>query len=176
MMFLCGCAHSNGDLDLAMALRAKLQNGSGCSFTSQIIADYQDEMHSFALACQMDASGRLEFCVLEPDSINGITGNISAEKASLTFDDTVLAFAPLADGQIAPVIAPWLLMHSLKSGYLSATSNRADGYTLYIDDVYFRETVHVQLFVDGNNCPAGGEIYWQGRRILSLQIQNFAYV
>ena len=159
-----------------MELRTRLQQGNGCAFTAQVTADYQDEIHNFTLECQTDSAGRMQFCVSAPDTIAGITGYISAENATLTFDDTVLLFSPLADGQIAPVVAPWLVLHSLKSGYLSATSDTENGYILHVDDVYFRQSVRVMIEVDSNDCPTGAEIYWQGRQILSLRIQNFAYV
>ena len=176
ILLLSGCVHTQENMDLAMELRSHLQQGDGCSFTAQVTADYQDEIHKFSLVCQEDSTGKMQFSVMQPDSIKGITGYISADNAALTFDDTVLAFSPLADGQIAPVVAPWLVLHSLKSGYLSATSDGEDGYIIYIDDAYFRQTVRVIINIDSNNCPAGAEIYWQGRQILSLQIQNFAYV
>ena len=176
MCIFTGCGISQNDLDLAMTLRSQLQQADGCSFVAQITADYQDEIQSFSLQCRSDRLGKVEFCVLAPDLIEGITGYISADDAALTFEDTVLVFSPLADGQIAPVVAPWLVLRSLKSGYLSATSADNDGYRIHIDDVYFGESVRIQVQISSNNLPVAAEIYWQGRRILSIQIQNFAYV
>lgn len=175
-IFISGCAMQSNTMDNALTARTQLQKSNGCTFKARITADYGEEIHQFTMACQWDTSGKMEFEILQPDSICGITGHLSASDALLTFDDTVLAFSPLADGQIAPVVSPWLVLHSLSGGYLSATSDTADGYLLYIDDVYMGETLQVQISMDAENLPVAAEIYWQSRRILTVHLDGFSYM
>ena len=96
LLFLGGCSGKQEELERAMTLRAKLL-ASECSFDAKITADYGDKLYVFAMTCQGDSRGNLTFTVTEPESIAGITGNISSGEGKLTFDDTVLQFPLLAD-------------------------------------------------------------------------------
>ena len=174
VMLLAGCSGENSQLNRALAFRDKLLKSQGCSFDTEITADYSDSIYSFKMHCQVDASGNLSFEVTEPASISGITGIISEDKGQITFDDQALAFAMLADGQITPVSAPWVLIHTLRSGYINACTDWQDGLQLRIDDSYQEDPLALDIRTDGQDRPVWAEILWQGRRVLSLRIDNFA--
>jgi len=162
-------------MDRAMALRSKLLL-QGAEFDAQITADYGDKMYTFSVSCIVDPQGKLYFTVNEPQSIAGIEGTLSSEGGKLTFLDQALAFPELADGQITPVCAPWVLMNTLRSGYLTSCAKEGEGLRLSIDDSYKDDALHLDIWLDGQDAPVRGEILWQGRRILSMEVKNFRFV
>ena len=97
LFMLTGCASDPKELDAGMQLRSELLKASSCSFTAQITASYDDRICRFSVDCQSDPDGDISYQVLEPDSISGITGNLSGEGGQITFDDVALTF-PLMGG------------------------------------------------------------------------------
>ncbi len=158
-----------------MTMRQQLQS-SGCSFDCTVTADYGEVIHRFSMRCSVDQKGTLIFAVLSPESISGITGQISQSKGKLTFDDKALAFDLLADGQLSPVSAPWVLIHTLRGGYLSSCAEIEGGMILSIDDSYDKDPLRLDIRMDEEGKPKTAEILWQGRRILSMEVENFEFV
>ncbi len=174
-VLLTGCAASDKALSRAMTMRQQLQN-SGCSFDCTVTADYGSVIHSFTMRCAADQQGTLTFEVQSPESISGITGTIEKNKGKLTFDDKALAFDLLADGQLSPVSAPWVLIHTLRGGYLASCAEIEDGLLLSIDDSYEEDPLRLDIRMDEDGKPKTAEILWQGRRILSMEVENFEFV
>ena len=177
-IFLCivclmtGCGSSNEPLEQAIELRNGILNGGGCRFRTTVTADYGEKIYVFTMDCTTDKDGNLTFTVVQPDTISGITGKISATGGALTFDDKVLAFPTIADGQVSPVTAPWLLVHTLRSGYLKGCAVTESGYEISIDDSYAEESLQLLLDIE-QQAPVSAEIFWQGRRVLTLKVENF---
>ena len=175
MLMLSSCAAHSENMDAAMALRSKLQK-QGVSFLVDITADYGDKIHTFSMECQADSKGNLKFTVAKPESIAGISGAVSKGSGKLTFDDQVLAFDILADNLISPVSGPWVLMETLRSGYLTSCSRDGDFLRVAIDDSYAENALHLEVWLDSNDIPQQCEIYWQGRRLLSMVVKNFTFL
>lgn len=160
-----------------MAFRASLLSGMGCSFQAVITADYQEELYQFTLDCRCDEQGTLQFTVVEPESISGISGEISGEGGKLTFDnEEALVFQTLADGQITPVTAPWLLVKTLRSGYVTSCCMEEDLLRASIDDSYEDDALHFDIWFTADDIPKCAEILWADRRILSLEVTNFEFL
>lgn len=176
LILFTGCGRSDDDLSRAMALREQILQSNGCSFEAVITADYGDKLYTFTMDCETDSAGNLSFTVLEPQTIAGITGGISRDGGKLTFDDKVLAFETMADGLITPVSAPWVFMHTLRSGYLSACGMDGENLKILLDDSYKEEALRLDVWVDSQDRPFRTEILWKGSRVLSLDVKNFAYV
>ncbi len=170
---LTGCKAGETEMDRAMALRQKILEGSGCSFDAVITADYGDKVYTFSMACEADKAGDLTFTVTDPKTISGISGKVLDEKGQLTFDDQVLAFELLSEGQVTPVSAPWLVVHTLRGGYLSACGSDGENLRISIDDSYEDDAMHLDVWLDSSDLPIRAEILWQGRRIISVDIRNF---
>ena len=128
------------------------------------------------MACRTDGQGDLSFTVQEPLSIAGITGTVSHSSGKLTFADKALAFDLMADGLVSPVSGPWVLMRTLCGGYLTSCAVEGELLRVSIDDSYADDALHLDIWLDGQDVPVRGEIYWQGRRILSLEVKNFVIV
>lgn len=156
-----------------MTFRAKLLAGMGCSFDCVITADYQDQLYTFNLTCRSDENGTVTFTVTQPESIAGISGTIGAEGGELTFDDQALAFETLADGQLTPVSAPWLLVKTLRGGYVRACTTEDEQLRISINDSYEEDALEAQVWFSSDDVPEYGEFLWQNRRILSLEVINF---
>ena len=174
LSILCGCSVKDQSMEQATALRKEILDAEGCAFEATITADYGSAIHTFTVSCSADTAGTLSFTVTEPDTISGITGYISDDDASITFDDKVLAFQMLADGQISPISTPWLFLKALRGGYISGCSANDAGLCIYIDDSFREYSLQLEVYTDTNTVPYHADFIWQNRRILSLDIQDFA--
>ncbi len=171
-----GCGSGGSGMQRAMSLRERLLKSNGCAFDAVITADYGEKIYTFSMHCRTDSNGELTFTVTDPQTINGITGTIGQEGGNLTFDNQVLAFEMLADGQITPVSAPWLLIHTLRGGYLASCGEDSEGLRIRIDDSYAEDALHLDIWLSSDDLPIRGEILWQGRRVVSVEVRNFSYV
>ena len=176
LAFLTGCSRTPKELQRGMALRSKLLAAQGCSFDAEITADYGDKLHSFAMHCEADSNGNLSFTVTEPETVDGITGTVSTEGGKLTFGDTALHFELLADEQLSPVSAPWILLKTLRSGYLTSACMEGDNLRLTMDDTYEEDALHLDIWMDAQHLPIRADILYDGKRILSLEVENFAFL
>ena len=174
-MLLPGCSGRGESLDPALALRSRLLSADAYSFDTRITADYGDKVYTFDMNCQVDNTGQVTFSVTAPQTIAGITGTVSAQGGKLTFDDTALAFELLADGQFSPVSAPWVLVHTLHHGYITSVADADSGYMVMINDRYDEDVLNLSVWLDHNGLPAGAEIFWRDRRVLSLTVKNFSF-
>ncbi len=138
-------------------------------------ADYGEEVYKFTMQCSQDAEGNFTFTVTQPDTISGISGTISDQDGHLTFDDQILLFETICEGQITPVTAPWLVIHTLRSGYLAACGKDGENLKLSIDDSYRDDALHLDIWADSMSVPIRGEILWKERRVLTVDIRNFEF-
>ena len=175
-LFFLGCTGKNQELERVRDFRAELLAGMGCSFEAVITADYQDALYTFGVSCRSDENGGMTFEVTQPETISGISGRIDAQGGKLTFDDEVLAFELMADGQLTPVSAPWLLMSTLRGGYMVSAGHDNGGTRLTIHDSYAQDALQLDVWLNNDDLPKYCEILWQGRRVLSLHIKDFAFV
>ena len=158
-----------------MELRERLLT-TGCEFRGTVTADFGDTVYSFSLACSCDAEGSLSFAVVAPEEISGISGTIRAGQGKLEFDDVVLAFPLLADGALSPVSVPWILIHSLRSGYMVSGGKDGDGVLLNVRDGFREDALELDVWLDSNGLPAKAEILWQGHRAVSIVVEDFRFV
>ena len=173
LVLLTGCTGKRDELDRAMKLRANLLGCRGCSFDVTVTAEYGDSYYTFVMNCQATGRGDLQFTVLQPESIAGITGEISSGEGKLTFDDVALHFPLLADDQVTPVSGPWILMKTLLGGYLTAANEEDDLLHLTIHDSYEEDALQMEIWLDGEDEPVNAEILYDGRRIVTMTVENF---
>ncbi len=172
---LCGCSAGDQGMERALEARQRLLSAKGCSFSCRLSADYGQEVYTFDLQCTMDSEGALTFQLVEPESISGISGRVSAGEGALVFDDTVLALPPLAQGQLPPVRGPWILLNAFRSGYISSCSLQDSCLQLHIDDSYANSAVAVELWLE-EDILVHGEIFWQNQKVLTLAVTDFRFL
>lgn len=175
---LFGCKAGGTDaMDQALSFRTKLQGASGCSFRSQISADYGDEVYTFTLSCTADGEGNLSFQVVTPETLSGISGSIHKDTGKVTFDGTQLAFGPLADGQLGPVSAPYVLLRSWRTGYITACGPDGTDLRMTVEASFEENPITADTWLDGEKgVPIFGEICYNGQRILTVTITDFEYI
>ena len=173
LVFLTGCSSQNSEMERVLEFRQTLLQSEGVSFRAEVTADYGDSLASFSLDYQADPSGNVRFCVSAPETIQGIAGALSEEGGKLTFDDTVLYFDPLTEELLNPVSAGWILVRALRGGCITSVGMEEDLLRLSVDDSYEDDALRLDIWMDPENRPVQGDILWDGRRILSLTIQNF---
>lgn len=121
----------------------------------------------------MDTDGGMTFTVVEPETISGISGKLSVSGGALTFDDQVLAFPMLADQQLTPVSAPYLLIKTLRGGYIRACGADGELTKLQINDSYAEQALELDIWLDGSLRPVHCDILYSGRRFLAMKISDF---
>ena len=173
IVFLSGCASAEGNLERAMDLRARLLGCTTCTYDAAITADYGDEIHTFAMNCTGDKNGNLQFTVTGPETIAGITGKFEGQKGMLTFDEFALEFPRLTDDQITPVSGPWILLRTLMGGYLTSCGPDGENLHVTINDSYEEDALVLDIWLSAENTPIRAEILYDGRRIVTMDIENF---
>ena len=118
----------------------------------------------------------MRFRVTEPESIAGISGVLGDISGGITFDDQVLAFEMMADGQITPVSAPWHLIEALRGGYLHGYCETKEGMQVQINDSYMGENIMSEILLDSQGIPLQCQLFWSGRRFMTLTVSNFSFL
>lgn len=172
LIFLCGC-DSNTDFDRAMQLRTSLLNANGCSFDITLTAAFAENTYTFEMACTADREGNIEFEVLKPESISGISGTISAEEGKLIFDDVALSFPLQTEEMISPICAPWVFIRAIRSGYVCYCVREEELLRLTVDDSYEDDALKLDIWVNSDESPVQADIFENNRRIFSLTIRNY---
>lgn len=172
VLFLSGCGRGEAEINQVLQLRGQLEH-TPCSFIALVTADYGDAIYQFTLDCSYTERGDLQFHVLAPETISGICGQVAAEGGKLQFDDIFLGFSLLADGQISPVSAPWVMMRALTAGYITSVGMDGQFLRATIQDSYAADALTVDFWLEDNLTPVQADIIWKDRRILSVQIKDF---
>lgn len=172
LLTMSGCSGTPEELQQGLDLRQKILDASELSFETDITADYGDKLHQFSMDCRADEQGNVAFTVTAPETLSGITGRISNAGGELIFDDVALFFALLTDEQLSPVSGPWILVRTLRSGYLTAACRDEDSVHLTIDDSYDDDALTLDIWLDRQELPERAEILYDGRRILTLEVRN----
>ena len=58
----------------------------------------------------------------------------------------------------------------------TANENRigaVEDLRLAIDDSYEEDALHLEIWIGSDNAPKSAEIYWKGRRLLTVSVSNF---
>ena len=172
IVLLTGCSANMG-IDRAVALRQELLSGNGCSFDATVTADFTDKFFTFQMQCVVNKDGTMDFTVTQPETIAGISGQISAEEGKLKFNDQILSFELMADGQVSPISAPWLLMRTIQGGYISAGGKDGELFLFEIDDSYEENPLRLDVWLGLDNFPVTADIIWSGTRVASVSVDNF---
>lgn len=174
LALLSGCSYGQAEEEAALALRSRVLSASEISFQAEITADYIDTVEMFTLDCAVDSEGVVAFTVAEPEEIAGITGTVSGTEGALTYEDQVLAFPLMADDRLSPVSAPWIMMKALHSGCIVSYVQEGELLHLTIDDSYADDALTVDIWADDDGVEAA-QISWQGRRAVSMEIEDFRF-
>lgn len=172
LLILTGCSE-NREVNDGLELRSKLLQAAESSFSICVNTDNDGNLYAFSMDCVADQQGNIAFTVIEPETISGITGKISASGGALTFDDTALDFGLLADGELSPVSAPWILMNALRSGCITSACKEGETVRLSIDNSYEENALRLDIWLNSGKLPEHADVLQNGRRVLSLDVKKF---
>ena len=172
VLLLCGCSSEAGVTE-GLRLRKELLSSAGCTFDMLIHADYGQAIYDFKVRC---SAGAMEFALVEPENIAGIGGYIEAGSGHISFDDVVLALPPLAEGELMPVFAPWIFLNTLRQGYIKDQGTLEDKIVLTIMDSYEEDALMLRVYLDEQGLPSFCDVFWQGRGVLSMRVENFCFL
>lgn len=159
-----------------LEFRNRLLDAPGCAFTAKVTGDYGDMIHVFSARCRSDETGAVTFQLSEPDTLAGIAGTVSEEGGRMTFEDKALCFPLLTDEQLTPAAAPWILLKTLRSGYLTSACQEEDLLRLSMDDTYEEDALHLDIWMDESRLPVRADILYDGKRILSVEVDDFVFL
>ena len=173
MILLSGCSVESDCTKMATELRNRVMTSESCSFQAVITADYGDAIFTFQMDCTSDETEDVRFTVTDPETISGISGSVSGDSGAFLFDNAMLVFPVLSEEELTPVVAPWIFMNTLRSGYISSCETTDSGFCIYLDDSFEEDPLRLQIYCNADMMPEGAEIFYHDRRILTLDIQNF---
>ena len=173
VMILAGCSGQPDELEVGLELRSNLLQASECTFDTIITADYGNKIQTFTMNCHGNSSGDIAFTVIEPHPISGISGKLTRDGGSFTFDDTALHYELMADDQLSPISAPWILINTLRNGYMTSACRDDGKIMLSIDDSFEEDALRLDIWLNSDNLPEKADILFDGRRILAISVDHF---
>ena len=71
---------------------------------------------------------------------------------------------------------PWIVVEALRGGYIRSTGTDAEFVRLTLDDTYGQQTLQVDVWLTDDLKIDRCEVIWEGRRILSMNVEMFAWL
>lgn len=175
--FPCSCrpARPNVRPSRPLTFRTALLQSGGCSFSAAITADYGESDASFTLDCVFSPETGASVTVTEPESIAGIQAQVKDTAASVSYDGMQLGLGSLANGNLAPLAAPYVLGQCWAGEYIDATGTE-DGLlrTTYRMGYEEKELVVDTWFSQEPFTPVRAELSYEGRMVLRADISAFS--
>ena len=69
--------------------------------------------------------------------------------------------------------APWIFLKTLRGGYLTSAGMEEELLRLTVDDSYEDDALQLDIWLDRRDVPLRGDILYDGKRILTLSVENF---
>ena len=126
-----------------------------------------------SLKAKLNVKGSEMMETVAKEFSNALT--VSASGGKLTFDDVAVKFPLMADGQVTPISGPWILMKTLLGGFLTAACEEDDLLHLTIHDSYEEDALQLEIWLSAEDVPVCAEILYDGRRIVTMNVENFTF-
>lgn len=171
LLCLSGCGKKEPTQE-ALDFRMRLMQAGMCSFTADVTADLGGKVYTFT----MQAAYTLEqttLTVLKPEEIAGISATVTKDGAKVQFDGVELDFGQMANGNVSPVSAPWLLVKCWVGEYISAAGADGDLERVTYLSGYHDEELTVDTWFDREGTPVHAEVVYDGVRCLNIEITDF---
>ena len=167
-----GCRGEDSAMQTALDFRGSLLSAGGCRFTADVEADFGERIYDFTLECTYNGTdGTLN--VTAPKSIAGISATVSDGSSELEFDGVSLDFGPLANGFASPLSLPWLLGSAWTGDYIAWAGRDGDlAYVTWLKG-YQEQELSINTWFQ-KNIPVRAEVLSEGRRVLTVTIEDFA--
>lgn len=183
----CGSSVENTDApekSLALEARAQYLTLNRATALVDLTADYGQRIYDFAFVMTLEG----ENCTLtltKPEELAGIsvTQQGTGTTTALLWEDLMLETGPLTDGGLTPITALPALLENLKSGFVDSVTTK-EIYQLSsgpVLELFCRdpqtpqgEGMEYVLWVAEEDFSfLGGEIFQDGHRVITCQVQDF---
>ncbi len=173
LLVLTGCAPSQKNADAATAFRAALLESGGCTFVCRVTADFGETVQIFALDCAYDtARGAVDFTVLEPQSLAGITATVTDEGAAVTYDGMAMELGLLAGESVMPAAAPALAAVCWTDAPITAVGAENDRTRVTYERTLCGRRLTVDTWLE-NGLPISAQVCYNQQCILKLEFSEF---
>lgn len=157
----------------ALQLRTELLQAGGCRYAADVSVNYDDVRFDFSLDCVCGADGAARMTIRAPQTLAGIAAELSASSARVEFEDTAVAFGLMADGNLAPMQLPQLLVRALCADYIEAAGREGDAVRVTYLHGYDEKELTVDVWLSGALMPDYAEVSYQGQMLAAMTITDF---
>ncbi len=157
----------------ALQLRTELLQAGGCRYAADVSVNYDDVRFDFSLDCVCGADGAARMTIRAPQTLAGIAAELSASSARVEFEDTAVAFGLMADGNLAPMQLPQLLVQALCADYIEAAGREGDAVRVTYLHGYDEKELTVDVWLSGALMPDYAEVSYQGQMLAAMTITDF---
>lgn len=175
LLTACSSKETNA-LQAPMDFRTQLLAAGGCNFTAAITADYGQSVEQFSLACACRADGTVNIEVTQPQTIAGIRATLDGTGGTLEFERVAVSFGTLADGNVAPLGAPGLLVNTWATAYISNAGSEGTLQRVSYEHGYDEAQLTVDCWFDEKNIPICAEICYNNETVIKIEIADFTFV
>lgn len=161
----------------ALDFRAALLQSAGCTYEAQLRAQVGQEVYDFTLHCQSKTEGGTNVEVAAPETIAGITAEVSPKDGTITYDGMSIAFGETADGTLSPIAVPEVLSSCWREEYIAAAG--ADGGRIRVtyEKGYDADRLTVDTWLDAEkHLPIYAEICYNHTCVAQITLTDFAFV
>ncbi len=176
----CGGDKEPGPMQQALDMRRSYLEAGGCDGVMEITADYGRRVHTFTVAVSVRGEVTT-LTVTGPEEVAGISARLEGRQSALTFDDVILDTGTLDDQGLTVLGALPALLDAAQHGFIDSCAHERLGerdtlHVLYRDPELERgQGREVSLWFDLQSRQlCQGEIFWDGRRVISCTFERFA--
>jgi hypothetical protein len=166
----CSCAVTDGGKaqERALEQRTALIAAESIELTANITADYGDRVYEYAFQCT-ETGDLCRLQVLEPETIAGLTAEISDDGGEIVFDGARLSVGALDGDGLEPVSAVPLMIKTWRTGYIEGAvfEKLNDTDTLKITYRVSDDETLETWFDRDTGKPIYADILADGRRVIA---------
>ena len=170
---LCGCAGKPEEDPSQQALTFRQDvTQYPCSFQAEITADFGDTVNLFSLSCTHTPDGGTQMRLTAPQTLAGITAQVTDAEGKLVFDGAEAVFGTLEGLGLSPMAAPELLAQAWQSGYISYTG--MENGCLHVTYLcgYGEDEYRADVWFE-NDMPLRAELSCNGFAAVQIEVTDF---
>lgn len=172
LVFLCACG--GGEEEQLQEMRTKLDPAGEIELTAVLTAQSEEKILEYTLLCRY-TGGDMLVTVQAPESLAGITAQISGEALALSYEGTALEMELVTETGLAPVAVPSCMLTALLEGHLQNTGTGTHEETPCIVGEFATDNdLTVSLwFQEADLVPIYGELWENGVRVAWCEISDW---
>jgi len=179
MMLVCllltSCSRAGNGTKDALVFRERLVEQNGCSFRANIVTEVDHRGYSFTLDAVYHCDAPTQISVSAPETIRGISAEITGRDAVISFDDVALDFGHLNDAMTTPLYAPLVFGESWEEAYIDCGGMDGEEYRATYLLGYGTDELTVETWFR-NGTPVRSEIYRDGKLLISATVESFTFL